>query len=76
MIELAEENIIFFCANFSAIAGCSKDRLHAGLRVVKVAVDCANADVIPLLRCHLKLLHGAYALFRVEYEDFRYWAHP
>ena len=47
-----------------------KNTLHAGLCVVKIALDCAHRNVFALLRVHLALLHGADALIRIKHENF------
>ena len=64
-----EAHVVFQKPLFYARVG--KDGLHAGLRVVKVALDGANAHVVPLLRGHLQLLHRAHALIREKHEDAR-----
>ena len=51
--------------------GIGENFLHAGLCVVKVAVDSAHADVFALLRVHLALLHGADAVFGIEHDHLR-----
>ena len=48
-----------------------KDFLHAALRVVKVALNRADADVCTLLGSHLQFLHGAYAVNRVKHQNLR-----
>ena len=49
--------------------GIGKDLLDRGLSVVEVAADSADIDVVALLRCHLVLLHGGYAVDRVKDDD-------
>ena len=55
-----------FCHRF-----IGKDFFNACLRVVKIAVYCANVNVAALLRSHLQLLHGAHAVVRVKHHNFR-----
>ena len=46
-----------------------EDVFYAGLGIVKVAADGAYAHVFSGLGYHLRLLHGADAVFGIEYDD-------
>ena len=46
-----------------------EDRFYAVLRIVEIAADGADVDVVTALGSHLKLLYTADAVYGVEYHD-------